>query len=187
MDFIEDDSVVEEAVDEFVQNILTELSDIPLTGHRKTMRALSAKYNDRLFEFSYQERTDMGITLFQRILTNDRLFLIKGIKNLLGTIFDDLYFLFDEANEEQKSKFITIIVNYYQEYQPNGLELRLCDGVARQFAVNDAFLVFEAMLVNPAKELYFQDIYLGLDVLYMHYKNDKVIMSKIESMVKRLG
>ncbi|MGL4674247.1 MAG: hypothetical protein ACRCXK_05250 [Wohlfahrtiimonas sp.] len=161
MDFIEDDRVVEETVDEFVQNLLTELSNIPLTGHRKTMRALSAKYDDRLF-------------------------LIKGIKNLLGTIFDDLYFLFNEANEEQKSKFITIIVNYYQEYQPNGLELRLCDGVARQFAVNDAFLVFEAMLVNPAKELYFQDIYLGLDVLYMHYKNDKVIMSKIESMIKRL-
>lgn len=99
----------------------------------------------------------------------------------------DLYFLFDEANEEQKSEFITIIVNYYQEHQPNGLELRLCDGVARQFAVNDAFLVFEAMLANPAKELYFSDIYLGLDVLYMHYKNDKVIMLKIESMVKRLG
>lgn len=113
--------------------------------------------------------------------------MIRGIKNLLGTIFDDLYFLFDEANEEQKSEFITIIVSYYQEHQPNGLELRSCDGVARQFAVNDAFLVFEAMLANPAKELYFSDIYLGLDVLYMHYKNDKVIMPKIESMVKRLG
>lgn len=180
-------SVVDETLDEFVQNILTELSNIPLTGHRKTMRALSAQYDDHLFEFSYQERTDMGIMLFQRILSNDRLFLIRGIKNLLGTIFDDLYFLFDEANEEQKSEFITIIVNYYQEHQPNGLELRLCDGVARQFAVNDAFLVFEAMLANPAKELYFSDIYLGLDVLYMHYKNDKVIMLKIESMVKRLG
>lgn len=172
--------------EDFTKHVIEVLSEIPLSGNRKKMRMLSSMYDDyilgNLIEKGYP---DGGIKLFEIILTTKMLFSIKGVQNLLSTILYDLSLSFEELTEDQKIRLLNLFVSYYKDNKSNGIELNLCDFLARKYSVDEVLRVFESMLSNPYKKDYLPFISIGLDILGKKSTNNLYSISKLDQFLKR--